>query len=72
MAKIKLPKIKNGERFTFLGLAVGLFILTIVFVVYGFRFLDSNFNRALGTVSPPPPETRFDIEGFEKLGLIKK
>lgn len=72
MLKIKLPKIKDGERFVFLGLAVGLLTLTIIFIAYGFGFLISSFNKAFGTVSPPPPPPRFDIEGFEKLGLIKK
>lgn len=52
-------------------LAGVLAILTIFLVSYLTLNLLSNLNKALNIELAPVSATQFDIEGFEKLNLVK-
>jgi len=61
----------RSKRALFIMMAVILFAIVSVVVIYNFIFLVANFTKVLNadTVKKQSPE--FDIQGFEKLNLIK-
>lgn len=52
--------------------AVFMFAVLIGFTIYNLIFLVSNFNKTLNHQLEKKTILGFDIEGFEKLNLIKK
>ena len=73
MAKLlKIFKTEYSKKKFFLFFAATVMFLAITgFVIYNFLFLISHFNKALGTALEPSFSDGFDIEGFERLNLIK-
>jgi len=59
---------REGILFVLAGV---LAILTIFLVSYLTLNLLSNLNKALNIELAPVSATQFDIEGFEKLNLVK-
>ena len=63
--------LKSKKRFVFLAMGVVMFAIVGGFVIYSFIFLISTFDKILATQLISPPISRFDIQGFEQLDLIK-
>ena len=63
----KIPK-----QALFSVLAVFMFMVVVGFTIYNLIFLVSNFNKTLNNQPGKKTISGFDIEGFEKLNLIKK
>ena len=61
----------SKKKFLLFFSAAVMFLAIAGFVIYNFLFLISHFNKALGTALEPSFSGGFDIEGFEKLNLIK-
>jgi len=53
-------------------LTVFLFVAMVALVVYNFVFLISNFGKVFVGDDRQNPPRGFDIEGFERLNLIRK
>ena len=49
-----------------------MFMVVVGFTIYNLIFLVSNFNKTLNNQPGKKTISGFDIEGFEKLNLIKK
>jgi len=70
--KIKILGKKFSRNLLFIALGLTMFGLLVWFVIYNFVFLGKNFNNAFNIETRPVSEIKFDIEGFEKLNLIRK
>lgn len=68
-----LKFIKNSfqKQLTFTILAGLMVLLILGFVIYVSAFLASNLNKSLSVPGKTPVVQKFDIEGFEKLNLVK-
>ncbi len=66
--KIFTSRSKHGF---FIIMAVILFAIASIIIVYNFIFLVANFTKVLSPTAVKTPPPQFDIQGFEKLGLIK-
>lgn len=53
-------------------LAIVMSIAAIAVIIYLISFLASNLNLALNVKINPTEVKQFDIQGFEKLNLLKK
>ncbi|KKW12392.1 MAG: hypothetical protein UY51_C0005G0634 [Candidatus Jorgensenbacteria bacterium GW2011_GWB1_49_9] len=71
LKKLKAGSTKQKQQWLFLGLAVLMFVITLALTAYNFSFLAGKFNAALGTVPQPTVPQGFDIQGFQKLQLVK-
>jgi hypothetical protein len=70
--KLDLSKLRNLKRQSmFLALALVMCILVGGFVVYGILFIASKIDSSLEVQPPAPSTLKFDIEGFNKLKLIR-
>jgi len=63
--------LKSKKQFVFLVMGVVMFAIVGGFVIYSFIFLISSFDKTFATQLISPPISRFDIQGFEQLDLIK-
>ena len=72
MDKIKVLGKKFSKNLLFIALGLAMFGLLIWFTIYNFMFLGKNLNNAFNIEARSSSEIKFDIEGFEKLNLIKK
>ena len=72
MVKFSKLKIKASRQFLFSVLTVFLFVAMVALVVYNFVFLISNFGKVFVGDDRQNPPRGFDIEGFERLNLIRK
>jgi len=72
MRFIKLFKTEySKKKFLLVFIAAAMFLAIAGFVIYNFIFLISHFNKALRIALEPSFSDGFDIEGFERLNLVK-
>ena len=72
-AIIASVRAKSLRQLMFLGMAAAFALALLGFVIYVSMFLSRHLRGALSSdLSQPIPFQRFDMEGFEKLDLIKK
>lgn len=67
----KMKSVKFGKQSALLALALFLCLLVGGFAIYSIIFVGSRLNEALDTQPPSVSPTRFDIQGFENLKLIR-
>ena len=67
-----MKKIKKMREALIFVLAGAMVIFTVSFVFYLIGFLLPRLNKALNVEMTPPSATQFDIDGFEKLNLIRE
>lgn len=69
---MKIFGIKNYRHPLLFFLAIIMAITALAVVAYLLTFLVKHLNTALNVKIEPTKVTQFDIDGFEKLNLIKK
>ncbi len=72
LSKLKgLFSFEVDKQYIFLVVAAVLLIVVVALVVWGLGFLISNFTEALTEPVSSMPLLQFDIEGFERLNLVR-
>jgi len=68
----KIKQIKYSQELTFLVAAVLILIILVISVSWILGFVISRLNTVLNPgVLQPPTVSQFNIEEFERLGLVK-
>jgi len=71
MKSFKELKEKLNNQMLFFVMAIVMVLITLSLSIYLLMFLVSNLGQVFTINASPVPTQRFDIQGFEKLNLIK-
>jgi len=71
MKSFKELKEKLNNQMLFFVMAIVMVLITLSLSIYLLMFLVSNLGQVFTINARPVPTQQFDIQGFEKLNLIK-